>query len=126
MLIECGYYDYCSVIFNCSQWLWGKLTDMIFTFHEHENLSAEIGLRGKLLFWHAGVFGVMNPHRTTVLHNVLYIYLEDFHTDLQTKEWMDILITSIVYSTFKFLLTKMNDSLIEKAIILFEKHKSFS
>lgn len=78
---------------------------MVFTSHEHENLSAEIGLHEILLFWHAGVFGVMNPHHMTVLHNVLCIYLEGFHTDLQTKEWMGILIRSTVY--IQFLLTKM-------------------
>lgn len=63
----------------------------------------------------------MNPHHMTVLHNVLCIYLEGFHTDLQTKEWIDILIRSTVYIQF---FANKNDSLIEKkAITLFEKHK---
>lgn len=54
----------------------------VFTFHEHENLSVKIGLHEILLFWHAGVFGVMNPHHRRVLHNVLYMYLMGFHIDL--------------------------------------------
>lgn len=53
-----------------------------FTFHEHENPGVKIGLHEILLFWHAGVFGVMSPHHTTGLRNVSRVDLEGFRTDL--------------------------------------------
>lgn len=42
----------------------------LLTFHEHGNLDVKTGRHVKPLFWHAGVFGVMNPHHKIILHNV--------------------------------------------------------
>ena len=56
-----------------------RLSDFTFTFHfhalekemaMHENLAVKTGPHVILLFWHAGVFGVMNPHHMIILHNV--------------------------------------------------------